>query len=117
MANIAKFGFKTLVATALLSSVAQANFLDNTYVGVKGAILSTNINPSDVIGELSLKFGKDFDIYRVWTGYSYKMWSSDKSDVNDSNYSNNEIKFKSHNIILGARYTPSINDSFKALIE
>ncbi|MEE3694538.1 hypothetical protein V2I21_05330 [Campylobacter sp. CLAX-22107-21] len=116
MANMAKFGFKTLVATALLSSVAQANFLDNTYVGVKGAILSTNINPSDVIGELSLKFGKDFDIYRVWTGYSYKMESSDKSDVNDSNYSNNEIKFKSHNIILGARYTPSINDSFKALI-
>lgn len=115
MANIAKFGFKTLVATALLSSVAQVNFLDNTYVGVKGAILSTNINPSDVIGELSLKFGKDFDI-RVWTGYSYKMESSDKSDVNDSNYSNNEIKFKSHNIILGARYTPSINDSFKALI-
>lgn len=44
------------------------------------------------------------------------MESSDKSDVNDSNYSNNEIKFKSHNIILGARYTPSINDSFKALI-
>lgn len=44
------------------------------------------------------------------------MESSDKSSVNDSNYSNNEIKFQSHNIILGAGYTPSINDSFKALI-
>ncbi|WP_179186961.1 hypothetical protein [Campylobacter devanensis] len=44
------------------------------------------------------------------------MESSDKSDVNDSNYSNDEIKFKSHNIILEARYTPSINDSFKALL-
>ena len=125
MVGIAKLGFKTLVATALLSSVAQANFLDNTYIGVEGAILSTNIDasdgwraddPSDVIGELSLKFGKDFDIYRVWTGYSYKMESSDKSGVNDSNYSNNEIKFQSHNIILGAGYTPSINDNFKALI-
>lgn len=74
MTNIAKFGFKTLVATALLSSAANANLLDNTFVGIEGAILSTNIdasdgwrtdNPSDVIGELGLKFGKDFDIYRV----------------------------------------------------
>ncbi|WP_291892571.1 hypothetical protein [Campylobacter sp.] len=44
------------------------------------------------------------------------MESSDKSNVNDSDYNNNEIKFQSHNIILGTGYTSSINDSFKALI-
>lgn len=122
MANIVKFGVKVLVATALMSSTAAAEGL---FVGVEGALLQTQIElnddyPStiddlkDTSVELGLKAGYDFDAFRVWGGYSYRTkGSEDVNYKNGGDYLKGEFNWQTHNILVGADYTPSLTDSFK----
>ncbi|MBO7155584.1 MAG: hypothetical protein J6V67_06815 [Campylobacter sp.] len=122
MANIVKFGVKVLAATALMSSAAAAEGL---FVGVEGALLQTQIElnddyPStiddlkDTSVELGLKAGYDFDAFRVWGGYSYRTkGSEDVNYKNGGDYLKGEFNWQTHNILVGADYTPSLTDSFK----
>lgn len=122
MTNIVKFGTKVLVATALMSSVAAA---ENIFVGVEGALLQSQVklddiypsvidDPKDMAIELGLKVGYDFDIFRVWGGYSYRTKGSEDYNIKGPNgFVDGEFSWQTHNILVGADYTPSLTDSFK----
>lgn len=125
MANIVKFGTKVLVATALMSSVAVA---ENIFVGVEGALLQSQVklddiypsvidDPKDTSIELGLKTGYDFDAFRVWGGYSYRTKGSEDYNIKGPNgFVDGEFSWQTHNILVGADYTPSLTDSFKLAV-
>ena len=122
MANIAKIGLQVLVATTLMSSAAAA---ENIFVGVEGALLQSKVklddiypsvidDPKDTSIELGLKAGYDFDAFRVWGGYSYRTKGSEDYNMKDgAGFINGEFNWQTHNILIGADYTPSLTDSFK----
>ncbi len=125
MTNIVKFGTKVLVASALMSSAVLA---EGTFVGVEGAFVQSKVNldsdaneffsnPKDGAFEFGFKAGQDFGDYRLWAGYFYRTKASEKySFSGPGGYVNAEINWKSHNFVVGADYTPSITENFKALL-
>ena len=122
MANIVKFGAVVVAATAILSSSAAAQ---GGFVGVEGALLQSQVklddiypsvldDPKDTSIELGLKGGYDFDAFRVWGGYSYRTKGSEDYNMKDgADFINGELNWQTHNILVGADYTPSLTDSFK----
>ncbi|WP_180546645.1 hypothetical protein [Campylobacter devanensis] len=122
MTNIFKFGAAAIAATAILSSSALAQ---GVFVGVEGALLQSQVklddiypsvldDPKDTSIELGLKGGYDFDAFRVWGGYSYKTKGSEDYNMKDgTDFINGEFNWQTHNILVGADYTPSLTDSFK----
>lgn len=122
MANIVKFGAVVVAATAILSSSAAAQ---GVFVGVEGALLQSQVklddiypsvldDPKDTSIELGLKAGYDFDVFRVWGGYSYRTKGSEDYNMKDgADFINGEFNWQTHNILVGADYTPSLTDSFK----
>ncbi|CUU74471.1 putative outer membrane protein [Campylobacter hyointestinalis subsp. hyointestinalis] len=125
MSNIVKFSTKVLVASALMSSVVLA---EDIFVGVEGAFVQSKVNldselneafsdPKDGAFEFGFKAGQDFGDYRLWAGYFYRTKASEKySFSGPGGYVNAEINWKSHNFVVGADYTPSITENFKALL-
>ncbi|WP_086288560.1 outer membrane beta-barrel protein [Campylobacter devanensis] len=122
MTNIFKFGAAAIAATAILSSSAVAQ---GVFVGVEGALLQNQVklddiypsvldDPKDTSIELGLKGGYDFDAFRVWGGYSYRTKGSEDYNMKDgTDFINGEFNWQTHNILVGADYTPSLTDSFK----
>ncbi|CUU71654.1 putative outer membrane protein [Campylobacter hyointestinalis subsp. hyointestinalis] len=125
MSNIVKFSTKVLVASALMSSVVLA---EDTFVGVEGAFVQSKVNldselneafsdPKDGAFEFGFKAGQDFGDYRLWAGYSYQAEASDTQTIS---YGTDSINAKStwsaHNFLVGADYTPSLSESFKAVV-
>ncbi|ARQ98825.1 putative outer membrane protein [Campylobacter devanensis] len=122
MTNIVKFGAVVVAATAILSSSAAAQ---GVFVGVEGALLQSQVklddiypsvldDPKDTSIELGLKGGYDFDAFRVWGGYSYRTKGSEDYNMKDgADFINGEFNWQTHNILVGADYTPSLTDSFK----
>ncbi|WP_086244991.1 outer membrane beta-barrel protein [Campylobacter devanensis] len=122
MTNIVKFGAAAIAATAILSSSAAAQ---GVFVGVEGALLQSQVklddiypsvldDPKDTSIELGLKGGYDFDAFRVWGGYSYRTKGSEDYNMKDgADFINGEFNWQTHNILVGADYTPSLTDSFK----
>ncbi len=122
MANIVKFGAAVVAATAILSSSAAAQ---SVFVGVEGALLQSQVkldevfpsavdDPKDTSIELGLKGGYDFDTFRVWGGYSYRTKGSEDYNLRDgADFMDGEFNWQTHNILVGADYTPSLTDSFK----
>ncbi|WP_086296073.1 outer membrane beta-barrel protein [Campylobacter devanensis] len=122
MTNIFKFGAAAIAATAILSSSAVAQ---GVFVGVEGALLQSQVklddiypsvldDPKDTSIELGLKGGYDFDAFRVWGGYSYRTKGSEDYNMKDgTDFINGEFNWQTHNILVGADYTPSLTDSFK----
>ncbi|WP_086267901.1 outer membrane beta-barrel protein [Campylobacter devanensis] len=122
MTNIFKFGVAAIAATAILSSSAAAQ---GVFVGVEGVLLQSQVklddiypsvldDPKDTSIELGLKGGYDFDAFRVWGGYSYRTKGSEDYNMKDgTDFINGEFNWQTHNILVGADYTPSLTDSFK----
>ncbi|WP_096026526.1 outer membrane beta-barrel protein [Campylobacter lanienae] len=122
MTNIVKFGAVVVAATAILSSSAAAQ---GGFVGVEGVLLQSQVklddiypsvldDPKDTSIELGLKAGYDFDVFRVWGGYSYRTKGSEDDNMKDgADFINGEFNWQTHNILVGADYTPSLTDSFK----
>ncbi|MBR8461799.1 porin family protein [Campylobacter sp. faydin G-140] len=105
---------KILVRAALIGSlVCSVALADGAFVGFGGdySFKSTlkddeNNKLSDGQFGLNLKAGYDFDIFRIYGEYGYDLKTSKESE--DSKFS-----WKKHNFLVGADYTPAINDSFK----
>lgn len=125
MTNIVKFGTKVLVVSALMSSVVLA---EGTFVGVEGAFVQSKVNldsdaneffsdPKDGAFEFGFKAGQDFGDYRLWAGYSYQTEASETQTLSNGKDSI-DLKFawSAHNFLVGADYTPSITESFKAVV-
>lgn len=122
MSNIVKFGTKVLVASALMSSAVLA---EGTFVGVEGAFVQSKMglgvedisDPKDGAFQLGIKAGYDFDYYRLWAGYSYQTEASETQTLSNGKDSI-DLKFawSAHNFLVGADYTPSITESFKAVV-
>ncbi|AII14852.1 outer membrane beta-barrel domain protein [Campylobacter iguaniorum] len=125
MANIAKFGAKVLLVSALASSAALA---EGAFVGLEGGFNQSKVSldselsdtfsdPKDGAFEFGLKAGQDFGSFRVWGGYSYRTKASeDYSFAGPGGNIDVEMSWKSHNFLVGADYTPSITESFKAVL-
>lgn len=125
MSNIVKFGTKVLVASALMSSAVLA---EGTFVGVEGAFVQSKLNldsevneffsdPKDGAFEFGFKAGQDFGDYRLWAGYFYRTKASDTQTISDgANSINVKSTWSAHNFLVGADYTPSLSESFKAVV-
>ncbi|MBT0611557.1 hypothetical protein [Campylobacter hyointestinalis] len=125
MTNIVKFGTKVLVASALMSSAVLA---EGTFVGVEGAFVQSKVDlgsvdseflkdPKDGTFQFGFKAGQDFGDYRLWAGYSYQAEASDTQTISDGTDSiNAKNTWSTHNFLVGADYTPSLSESFKAVV-
>lgn len=109
-------GFKLV----LLSSLACLNaFAEGAFIGIDTDYSfrsehkikngdDENVKFNDGQFGVGLKAGYDFDGFRVYAKYSYdpkasKYFSDAKEDV----------KWETHKFVVGADYTPAINDDFK----
>ena len=101
---------------------------NQVFVGVEGALIQTKVtlndeypsvldDLSDSSVELGFRAGYDFGDYRVWGGYAYRTKGSEDVDYkNGGDYLKGEFSWTTHNILVGADYTPTIAESFKLVL-
>ena len=105
---------KLVLASSLAASCA---FAEGIFVGVVGGYnFKTEVNGNDNDFEISgkqgffgLKGGYDFGIWRAYGQYNYNLKTSENYDIFTS-------EMKGHEFLVGADWTPSINENLKLAV-
>lgn len=105
---------KLILASSLVASCA---FAEGVFVGVVGGynfmtkieVDETNLSIKDKNGFLGIKGGYDFGAYRAYGQYNYNLKTSENYDIFTS-------ETKGHEFLVGADWTPSINENLKLAV-
>ena len=110
---------KLVLASSLVASCA---FAEGVFVGVVGGynfmtkieVDETDLSLKDKNAFLGLKGGYDFGAYRAYGQYNYNLkFSKDYLDNNGDTWTG---EFKGHEFLIGADWTPSINENLKLAV-
>nr|MBP3725161.1 hypothetical protein [Campylobacter sp.] len=141
MNKFSKFGVAAVLAASITSSAVAVN-LDGFFIGAQigankskmnnfdkivdiGGGITRNANPmtdsySDIVPNLGLKIGYDFDIARAYGLVRHNFEAEDNSNIyNNMEYWKTNINWSSNDFILGADFTPKFslfNQNFKGIL-
>ena len=109
---------KLILASSLVASCA---FAEGVFIGVVGGYnfqaevqtKDTDVTIKDKQGFFGLKGGYDFGAYRAYGQYNYNL-----KFTKDFVYAGNmeKAEFKGHEFLVGADWTPSINENLKLAV-
>ena len=110
---------KLILASSLVASCA---FAEGVFVGVVGGynfmtkieVKETDLSIKDKNAFFGVKGGYDFGAYRAYGQYNYNLkFSKDYLDNNGDTWT---AEFKGHEFLVGADWTPSINENLKLAV-
>ncbi len=107
-----KFIAKAVLTSSLACVCAMA---EGGFIGLEGGYnFKTDLGDGfhDKAPEFGVKGGYDFDATRVYLGYSYQL-KADRS-IFEGDVSG-KAEWKTHDLLIGADYTPKVSDSFKLI--
>lgn len=138
MKNLGKFSVATMIIISLSSSAAAEGLFVGGELGVNFAYVEAKDNAkinyfgtystnhsSGAVGAGGVKFGYDFDLWRIYGAFVYNSGqdyeyssyvSTNTPPISTNEHYELDMENNSIDLLIGANWTPQISNNFKMLI-